>query len=253
MCRAFLTGSRAYGTPRPDSDVDLVVFTDPETAGLLGSLAESCSLGSAGDCSDVSAVFGRLNLILLSNPRDFTWWDEGTRQLKAEARHRAAESRVPAVGRERAVEVLERLKAESEREFRLSHGEYARRRVERGDMVGIKLYDLVGVAAARKLWPPDFEALVGPLEQDPTDLSRYGVIADWCGENDEPELALAFRWVFKRPGTRVTVTTPQKTWSVEYLPPAVTAHMTGWNEAKSIPALMAQIYRAIEAARKDLD
>lgn len=38
---SFLTGSRVYGTPREDSDIDLVVLVHQEELDLLHKLSES--------------------------------------------------------------------------------------------------------------------------------------------------------------------------------------------------------------------
>lgn len=41
--KAFLTGSRTYGTEQPDSDIDLVVFMDEQTKqGLLEAQGGRC-------------------------------------------------------------------------------------------------------------------------------------------------------------------------------------------------------------------
>lgn len=51
--RSYITGSRAYGTPREDSDIDLVVVL---------TVAEAKMLWSLSDASNVLR-FGRLNLV----------------------------------------------------------------------------------------------------------------------------------------------------------------------------------------------
>ena len=67
--RAFVTGSHAYGTPRPDSDIDLAV------------LAES---------PDVRVIAGRsgkseINVVLFNNADEFAAWRKATESLKAKA------------------------------------------------------------------------------------------------------------------------------------------------------------------------
>lgn len=57
MNEAFITGSRAYGVPREDSDIDLAVVVSEHEAKLLRSLSDSTR----------KIVFGRLNLILFTN------------------------------------------------------------------------------------------------------------------------------------------------------------------------------------------
>lgn len=70
--QAFLTGSHAYGQPRENSDVDLVVFCSPETAEKLRVLSE-----------DQSGIvrFGDLNLICTTEQRQYDGWRIGTEAL----------------------------------------------------------------------------------------------------------------------------------------------------------------------------
>jgi hypothetical protein len=69
--------------------------------------------------------------------------------------------------------------------------------------VSVPLVKLVALPDSRPLWPAEFESLVAKLEEKPNDRAHWGVIADWCQENDEPELADAFRWVSKQTKVRV--------------------------------------------------
>jgi predicted nucleotidyltransferase len=78
---AFLTGSRVYGTPRPESDADLVIFTDEKTKNDLFALSRLFSR----DTSDIgkgstenSCRFGDLNLIVITDEADWTRWQIGT-------------------------------------------------------------------------------------------------------------------------------------------------------------------------------
>jgi len=63
--RAFLTGSQIYGNPSPESDVDLVIFTDQETVDKLVELSDNKSF---------PIKFGRLNLIITKNEAEYTTW-----------------------------------------------------------------------------------------------------------------------------------------------------------------------------------
>ena len=63
--RAFLTGSQVYGQPRPDSDTDLVIFTDQETVDKL--IEES-------DNKTYPIKFGKLNLITTTNEIEYLAW-----------------------------------------------------------------------------------------------------------------------------------------------------------------------------------
>lgn len=62
---AFITGSHAYGTPGPESDIDLVVCLD-------GSTDDEHFLWDNSD-NGGSCRFGKLNLITLS-PEKFKAW-----------------------------------------------------------------------------------------------------------------------------------------------------------------------------------
>lgn len=78
MENAFVTGSRVYGTPRPDSDIDLCVTGISELDYHLLRENADDHKGSG----DGSLVFGRLNLILL-DAAEFEVWREATNELAA--------------------------------------------------------------------------------------------------------------------------------------------------------------------------
>lgn len=86
---AFITGSRAYGTPSPGSDVDLVVFVDAETLASLRTAA-AFPIGPAQDgpsakdtgADGASLRFGALNVIATTSRQRFDSWASGTRMLK---------------------------------------------------------------------------------------------------------------------------------------------------------------------------
>lgn len=81
---AFLTGSRAYGTPRPDSDVDLCVLLSHDDLEALALQAPQANGEPAsGDENDASLRFGRLNLIAMTDPDRFAAWKEATAELVA--------------------------------------------------------------------------------------------------------------------------------------------------------------------------
>lgn len=68
---AFLTGSHVYGKVRPNSDIDLVVRVDEETATKLRRLSDSKE----------TVRFGSLNLILCTTDDEYAMWRMGTSQL----------------------------------------------------------------------------------------------------------------------------------------------------------------------------
>lgn len=250
MCRAFITGSRAYGRPRPGSDTDLVVLMDPETIEKLIPHADSHHRGSAETAVDASVNFGALNLICVADPRDYAWWRDGTAQLKDEfARH---PDRLPGAIRERAIGVLEDMRAAAERERDLE--DVRLRRLARGDMVGVSLLDLVRVGNTRPVWPAEFRTMVELLEKTPDDRDGYGKAADWLDEADEPQLAECFRYAFRKPAVKIYRSKDAvKSWSFENLPPAVSAHYTGWpGDRSTLAGLMATLWPALEAVRGDL-
>lgn len=69
---AFVTGSRAYGTPRPDSDVDLVILTSADDMKLL--CAVSTCFDDSYDGSSASLRFGDLNLLVFCDEELFNAW-----------------------------------------------------------------------------------------------------------------------------------------------------------------------------------
>jgi len=82
---AFLTGSRAYGVPRKDSDVDMVVYIDPSE---LTELAKALNADVDDDrpyYPSISVREGRLNLIVLSEADEYDAWLNTTLKLKKQA------------------------------------------------------------------------------------------------------------------------------------------------------------------------
>lgn len=83
--KSFLTGSRVYGTPRVDSDVDLVVLVSQADVNVLweNNDSESPSSGTA------TLRFGRLNVIALvdneEGRKQYRIWNDVTEALKRKA------------------------------------------------------------------------------------------------------------------------------------------------------------------------
>lgn len=78
---AFLTGSHAYGTPGPKSDIDLVVMLERDTVVLLMKAADVGSdLPGSGS---VSMRFGALNLIVPTSVKSLGVWQQGTADMLA--------------------------------------------------------------------------------------------------------------------------------------------------------------------------
>ncbi len=101
--RAFLTGSHAYGIPKPDSDVDLVVLVSPEDMEKLRLLADRDDSHPEDQnyiiAGGVPLRFGKLNLIC-SDARKYKVWKRGTERLK----------KMAPVTREFACELFRRLR-----------------------------------------------------------------------------------------------------------------------------------------------
>jgi hypothetical protein len=98
---AFVTGSRAYGTPTKDSDIDLVALTSEDDATALSNEADKiCSSGmGAYQDSDIALRFGRLNLICLTDLKHFQIWKAENELMIADANRLGPLTREQAVVR----------------------------------------------------------------------------------------------------------------------------------------------------------
>ena len=81
----FITGSRAYGTPREDSDVDLAVFVPSQDADKFRELFKAeLRISNEGSYPDGCAYrFGNLNLLVFSSEPHFKAWRDATAELVA--------------------------------------------------------------------------------------------------------------------------------------------------------------------------
>lgn len=95
--KAFMTGSHVYGKPTPNSDVDLVIYVDQQTAKRLFSLSDEPQSDAEGKYSTI--MFGRLNLLVCTDETRFASWQKGTEQL----------CKQQPVTREDAIDVFKRL------------------------------------------------------------------------------------------------------------------------------------------------
>lgn len=108
MARAFITGSHAYGTPREDSDTDLVVMVSFDDLQRLIGLSDRRPVDAKDEVEYPEAIdqanlrFGRLNLLCVTQGDDYEAWRSGTEELRA---------RRP-VTRTEAIEVFDRKRAE---------------------------------------------------------------------------------------------------------------------------------------------
>jgi hypothetical protein len=110
--RAFLTGSRVYGTPKSGSDLDVVMLLSPgdfeiaakfvRDKGLIGGSAQNETGLMYGGVS-FSVQAGPFNLIVTKDPALYQTWVEGTRELQS----------IAPVSRDEAVEVFTALREQA--------------------------------------------------------------------------------------------------------------------------------------------
>jgi predicted nucleotidyltransferase len=87
--RVFLTGSHAYGTPTPKSDIDLVILCSKEEYRKLFHKSdytqEMTDPYKEGGLDTAPLRFGRLNLICCFSKESYKIWKECTEELKQKA------------------------------------------------------------------------------------------------------------------------------------------------------------------------
>lgn len=71
---ALLAGSRAYGTPREDSDIDLVIYCSEEVKKLL--------LEHSDNEHPRVISFGKLNILACTTNEEYAVWKSGIQTLK---------------------------------------------------------------------------------------------------------------------------------------------------------------------------
>lgn len=81
---SFLTGSRVYGEPSVDSDLDVVVFVDPRTLAVLSTILGAQEFRPY-DRRAKRCKIGGLDLILTSDFGFFEDWKMTTQVLQAVA------------------------------------------------------------------------------------------------------------------------------------------------------------------------
>lgn len=122
-------------------------------------------------------------------------------------------------------------------------------------MVPVSLKALVVLPDSRPLWPAEFEAMVRGIEARPADRTAMGVLADWCDEHGEPELAGAWRWLAARESV-VLYNSHHRTfdsqWLIKGLPETVSGvYLTG-GPNKSLAGRVAQLAHQLARAREEL-
>ncbi len=82
MLNAFITGSYAYGVPKENSDIDLVIRIDRPELQKLAVFSEGGELNEYdGVGRSVSLRFGKLNIIACTSDLQYRTWLQGTQQL----------------------------------------------------------------------------------------------------------------------------------------------------------------------------
>lgn len=79
----FITGSWAYGSPRTNSDVDLVIRADPWTAYFLTKQSEQPK--DRSEIDSYAVRYGNLNLIVTTSNEAYDQWKQGTEELIAKS------------------------------------------------------------------------------------------------------------------------------------------------------------------------
>lgn len=81
--RAFITGSRRFGTPREDSDLDVVMLVDPTMLPLLAQHSDPVYDPSVHYGKISAFRFGDLNIIALTDATEFDIWERVSSELAA--------------------------------------------------------------------------------------------------------------------------------------------------------------------------
>lgn len=109
MNNAFITGSRIYGEPNNDSDIDVVIklnITDTDKIiRVLTSAGQKVTENRGDYAGQTSIKIGALNLLVCHSDKTFFAWSTGTEMLK---RERTIAGRP--LSRERAIEVFSYLR-----------------------------------------------------------------------------------------------------------------------------------------------
>lgn len=124
--------------------------------------------------------------------------------------------------------------------------------------VTIKLFDLVQIKDTQPLWPAEFQSLIKALEDDRSNSTLWGAVADWCDENDEPELAFGFRYIHKRP--KVQINLDSECWDDRWmfrrvgseLPNSIHKLVEGIM-TQTLAGLIAILVQRINEVRKELE
>jgi hypothetical protein len=98
--RSFLTGSRVYGTPREDSDIDLVIQLPIDDQNKLIEIGDEAGIQLDDEYPQVR--FGKLQIIMVTTDWEFAAWKHATQNLIKQApvtREKAIETIKEALGK----------------------------------------------------------------------------------------------------------------------------------------------------------
>lgn len=112
--------------------------------------------------------------------------------------------------------------------------------------VTVKLIDLVKLRGSQSMWPERLRGLVEKLEEKPSDLTHWLVIADWFKEEDEPELEDALRWLARTSKTLAYIPI-DRVWRFGGLPEL--PHVSEAIDRTTIPGAIAFVHAQLKIAR----
>lgn len=128
----------------------------------------------------------------------------------------------------------------------------------------VSLLELVRVEGTRSLWPAELRAFEERLQAEPAEGTHWGACADWLEEDhiNEPQLAEAFRWVFKRLSTGLRVITGTDAWEkgqwkfesngTDAIPGSIRGALGYSARAHTIAELMGQLAAAFAKLREEM-
>lgn len=79
--KAKLTGSRVYGNPTENSDVDLLIYLPSNESKVLKDSADEIKIPQE-NWSSTSLRYSNLNIILCHDLETYETWKEGTLRLE---------------------------------------------------------------------------------------------------------------------------------------------------------------------------
>jgi len=85
ILKSYFTGSQVYGTPRPDSDIDLVIRMSSEELAKIVHAQVADTVVWFENSPTASLKFGKLNVIACITDDAFEKWAVSTVQLELRA------------------------------------------------------------------------------------------------------------------------------------------------------------------------